>query len=744
MNSYIIAHLLVAAATRAADDRPLPKLPPPDYPVFANLEYRDARSAAAAWKPMSGSTAADVARAGDRNVLRMPCNLHGTRMDRASWDAAVTLDLTACRGVTFRFMCPDTSPISHFTLFFQVEGGWYGAGFFPEPGEQWGTVTLEKDKFVAEGEPAGWDRIKGIRFSAWRAGDEDTVVYLADLGALGADAPIAVITGATPEQVRAARPLVNCLKDLDVPFFPVRSSDLQPRYLDRVRLVMLPNGAPSEAAAVEMIAGFVTRGGKLIVLGKAGPLGEQLATYRTTTSQPADPRARVIFEPPLPGGDPAQVRSTVMRLVTRFEPDVWAGSVERAIERAMQVGTLAEPADVLRELQASAATQPALAAALERGQEGREQAKRLLGKRQYEQALAAAELARKSMIEAYCVAQQPAPGEFRAFWCHEASGVKGMNWDQAIRILAENGFTAVLPNMLWGGVTFYPSDVLAVHESARDHDYLSECLAACRKYGVQCHVWKVNWNMSGRTPLAFREQMQREGRTQVSYSGQAQGEWLCPSHPLNRKLEIDSMVELATRYDVDGIHFDYIRYPDALHCYCPGCRSRFEQATGSVVRNWPADVRTKPEMEARWNDFRRSNIDAVVGAVAETVHRLRPGVKVSAAVFRIWETDRDAVAQDWKLWCDRGWLDFVCPMDYTPVNRSFENMIRRQLAWAGRVPCYPGIGLSVWPDRTDAPRLADQITITRRLGTGGFTVFNYADLEAREVLPMLGKGVTRP
>ena len=433
-----------------------------------------------------------------------------------------------------------------------------------------------------------------------------------------------------------------------------------------------------------------------------------------------------------------------MRLVTRFEPDVWAGSVELAIERSMRVGTLAEPAEVLRELQASAATQPALAAALERGEVAREKARRLLGSRQYEEALATAEMARKSMVEAYCLAQQPAAGEFRAFWCHEASGVKGMNWDQAARILAENGFTAVLPNMLWGGVTYYPSDVLPVHEAARTHDYLSECLAACRKHGIECHVWKVNWNMSGRTPLALREQMQREGRTQVSYAGQAQGEWLCPSHPLNRKLEIDSMVELATRYEVDGIHFDYIRYPDALHCYCPGCRGRFEQATGSVVRDWPADIRNKPAIEARWNDFRRGNIDAVVGAVAETVHRLRPNVKVSAAVFPIWETDRDGVAQDWKLWCERGWLDFVCPMDYTPVNRSLENMVRRQLAWAGRVPCYPGIGLSVWPDRTDAPRLADQITITRRLGTRGFTVFNYADIEAREVLPMLGKGVTKP
>ena len=34
---------------------------------------------------------------------------------------------------------------------------------------------------------------------------------------------------------------------------------------------------------------------------------------------------------------------------------------------------------------------------------------------------------------------------------------------------------------------------------------------------------------------------------------------------------------------------------------------------------------------------------------------------LSAAVFRNWSTDRDSVGQDWKLWCERGYLDFLCP-----------------------------------------------------------------------------------
>ena len=147
------------------------------------------------------------------------------------------------------------------------------------------------------------------------------------------------------------------------------------------------------------------------------------------------------------------------------------------------------------------------------------------------------------------------------------------------------------------------------------------------------------------------------------------------------------------------------------------------------------------EVRRRWLDFRRSNITAVVRSVAEQARKIRPGVEISAAVFRNWPSDRDTIGQDWKLWCDEGWLDFVCPMDYISSNALFRNTVENQKAWAGEVPLYPGIGLSVWKDPRDAVKIARQIEIVRELGLGGFTVFNY-DANAEAVLPYLRLGVT--
>jgi uncharacterized lipoprotein YddW (UPF0748 family) len=276
---------------------------------------------------------------------------------------------------------------------------------------------------------------------------------------------------------------------------------------------------------------------------------------------------------------------------------------------------------------------------------------------------------------------------------------------------------------------------------AEKGDQIAKCLAACKKHGLQAHIWKVNWNL-GDAPHEFVEKMRSEGRLQVSSLGKEEP-WLCPSHPANQQLEIDSMVEVARDYEVDGIHFDYIRYPDGDHCYCAGCRERFQQGSNLDIQPWPQAVLANGPARLAWLEWRRGHITRVVKSVSEQVRAIKPKVKLSAAVFRNWPSDRDSVGQDWKLWCDRGYLDFVCPMDYTESDAQFGNWVKRQQEWSGKVPCYPGIGASATRLSLGADRVIGQIQLTRQHGTGGFVIFNYGVTEAKELLPLLGRGATR-
>ncbi|MFI5377949.1 MAG: glycoside hydrolase family 10 protein [Tepidisphaerales bacterium] len=447
--------------------------------------------------------------------------------------------------------------------------------------------------------------------------------------------------------------------------------------------------------------------------------------------------------------DPAAKRRLLLAMAGQLVPELWATSAKKTVEQIGRFGPYADWAAAKAALAPPKPGWPKEPTFAEQHVEvaelHREMAIMMVTERRFVEAIQLAQQSQRHLLEAFCCAQSPEPGEQRGFWCHSAFGPSGMTWDQSIRILADNGFNAIFPNMLWGGLAYYDSAVLPVAPEVKDRgDQIAQCVAACRKYGVACHVWKVNWNMGGRAPREFVERMKREGRTQVQFSGAPNDTWLCPSHPDNQKLETDAMVEVAGKYDVDGIHFDYIRYPGPDGCFCPGCRERFEKSLGRKVGNWPADVRRDPEFTGKWLDFRRDNITRTVAAVAEATRKIKPKVKISAAVFPNWTVDRDGVGQDWKLWCERGYVDFVCPMDYTPHNGQFENLVRQQVTWAGKTPCYPGIGLSTWTGSSDnLVRLIEQISITRKVGTHGFTVFEYQTGEAQDIVPLCGKGVTK-
>jgi len=781
--------------------------------VVDGCAYPDSTAAQALWQPMSGTAVVEAATVGGRACLRMPCNFAGTRIERASWDRAVELDLTACRGIRFLLYVGDASPVGHFSLYFESPGGWYAASFAPRQRGRWHVVTVDKQDTRIEGRPAGWGEIRTIRISAWRGRNEDTEFHLADLATVGLETDIVVVRAESlartaPREVESVgqytEGMVRALADLGLGGAVVSDLDLTAERLRKTRLVILPHNPGMADTAAETLARWLDGGGKLLAFyslpgnlaavagvqwkghvsqkypgsfssirfGPGAPVGARPVvgqmSWNVQHVAPDGDRSRVAAtwfddqgrDTGLPAvvvsdrcvymthvlldDDAANKRRMLLAMVGHLVPDVWRQAAAGTLEGLGRMGPYETFDEARRGIARDAAGDATALDALARATKSRDEAAARLAESKFPESMDAAAQAARLLVEARCRAQKPLAGEHRAFWCHSAFGPAGMTWDESIKVLADNGFTAILPNMLWGGVTFGQSRVLPVAPDVREKgDQIAACLAACKKYGIQCHVWKVNWNMGWRTPKEFLDRMKQEGRTQVDFGGKPEDRWLCPSHPENQRLEIESMAEVATRYQVHGIHFDYIRYPGGDHCFCPGCRERFEKSLGRKVANWPEDVRKDTALEEKWLDFRREQITRVVAEVSRIVRKERPTCRISAAVFPNWPADRRTIGQDWKVWCDRGYLDFVCPMDYTAHDMEFEGKVEQQVKWAGRVPCYPGIGLSVWPNTADVGKLIDQILIARRLGTKGFTVFEFNPTSARQVVPLCGLGITR-
>lgn len=332
-------------------------------------------------------------------------------------------------------------------------------------------------------------------------------------------------------------------------------------------------------------------------------------------------------------------------------------------------------------------------------------------------------------------------GERRLAWSASPKDSK-FDWDAFVGHAAAVGITDLIPNLSNNYRAFYPSKYLPYKED--DCEHLDKYIAACHKYGIKAHVWKVQWRCRNFKTIdadPILSKWREEGRFGVTYSGSKfeESPWLCPSDDRNFKLEYDAMVELASK-GVDGINFDYIRHQGRSSCYCDRCRKKFEKQLGRKVENWPEDCYNENGPLAKeWDDFRASQISRLVEAVSKYVRKHYPKVEVSASIQSY--PACTAAAQRWEEWCLNGWVDFVCPMDYSQSVREFEAKLplQKKICDKSGVGVYPGIGIHSSRSLLDALDCARQIEVVREAGFPGYSFFSIKE-KTFPVFDVLAKG----
>ena len=362
----------------------------------------------------------------------------------------------------------------------------------------------------------------------------------------------------------------------------------------------------------------------------------------------------------------------------------------------------------------------------------------------YNTAITRARTSRAEFSKAYFLSHISVETEGRAVWNHSGLGAYPGDWERSAKELAAAGVNIILPNMAWAGVAHYPSQILPQSKTYTQYgDQLAQCVAAAHKHGLEVHVWKITWNLEG-APKAFVEKIREAGRTQVSADGKPLN-WLCPSHPKNVLLELESMLEIVANYDVDGIHLDYIRYPGSHACYCEGCRERFVLATRLQIDEWPAAVLPKTgRYSEQYAEWRSQQITRLVRLLHKRLRAVDPDIKLSAAVFGWYPGCITTIGQDWIAWAKSGYLDFVCPMNYTEKADYFTELLVNQLARMPKgVAIYPGIGATASNSLLTPDAVVEQIYLSRYLGASGWTIFDYSVDISESVLPALAMGVAK-
>lgn len=123
-----------------------------------------------------------------------------------------------------------------------------------------------------------------------------------------------------------------------------------------------------------------------------------------------------------------------------------------------------------------------------------------------------------------------------------------------------------------------------------------------------------------------------------------------------REYELHIIEEIVSGYDIDGIIFDRMRYPNLYADFGPASRAAFEKSLGRSVEKWPEDIFTINDLPwlppipgkyyKEWLEWRAWQIRDFAAQAVELVHTIKPSVKVGIYVGSWYESYYD-VGVNW-------------------------------------------------------------------------------------------------
>ena len=325
------------------------------------------------------------------------------------------------------------------------------------------------------------------------------------------------------------------------------------------------------------------------------------------------------------------------------------------------------------------------------------------------------------------------PREIRAIWVTRWDFRTEGDVQRAVRWCAGVGLNRIFFQVRGRADAFYRSRIEPWGEelggSDPGFDPLATAIAAGRDAGVEIHAW-INTlpGWKGASPPRNPRHVvnthpewflvDRTGKRHLL--DEADYTILNPCLPEVRAHILSVVEDIVTRYPVDGIHLDYIRF--VARKPGPGHDVGFDPRTLSIFRQYFGG--SPSDLPADWDRFRAAGVDTMVHNISNSARTLRPGCRVSVAAIPDYSRAVRGLFQDVAKWREKGWIDEIYPMTYEKDDEVFAF---RASSAARRTPgvVIPGIGVHL---HQSAGRTVSQIDAARRLGAPGYALFAFANL----------------
>lgn len=292
-------------------------------------------------------------------------------------------------------------------------------------------------------------------------------------------------------------------------------------------------------------------------------------------------------------------------------------------------------------------------------------------------------------------AYSPGDPEFRAFWV-DAWGAGVLNQSQVDTLLGVPGTgikgrirdancNAVIVQVRRNCDANYPSSMGEPYMGGLSPSNFNSVQAIVNaahdttdgKQRVEVHAWIVTFRTSGGEvydehndpPTGSLTNLDNYWPSRDNNGNEVADKAFDPGHPLALDYTVNVAMDLVNNFDIDGIHFDYIRFTANNQGYNPTSVARYNARYGLTGKPAPTNE--------QWKQWRRDQVTAVVRKVYAKTQASKPWVKVSGS-FVTWNpspaaSTRNAfkgtrpyydVYSDWDSWMEEGIVDMAVPMTY--------------------------------------------------------------------------------
>lgn len=301
----------------------------------------------------------------------------------------------------------------------------------------------------------------------------------------------------------------------------------------------------------------------------------------------------------------------------------------------------------------------------------------------------------------------------------------------------------------------YSDNPLIKHTTANgSYDALEGFVRICHENGIQVHAWVENF---------FIGTVEAQESANKELAEHFKGKWLIDSkgndtfyystsnthfiflNPFDsevRSFLLNFYDEMIQKYDIDGIHLDYIRFPEkngqATFGYNDDIISAWQTASNTTAD--PRNISSGSLLNS-WNKFRQDIISSFVKEIHNRINSQSKDIWLSAAVYPGIPSIKNDIFQDCENWVQNHYVDELFSMSYgTDTNYVAQNA--RQFAILTSDSCFYSTGIMAFGETSES-EFSNQLINVRQNGSDGVAIFSLASITPTTYQTPVEKGAFR-